>query len=188
MNWLVAPTLIIALFLFFVGQRSAQCCRTWMSRTGLAALYFFIGLPGFLFSLYYFHWFDHAEWFYEFRSLPMTELTACGAGLLVGFLAELFKEAEVPSRFFLIVLLCLGIMIPYLKPLISPLDFSRFVERWEKGVCLQSTPSSCGPASAATIFKSFGIDVTEREIAKECFSSEGGTENWYLTRDFPLCH
>lgn len=47
-----------------------------------------------------------------------------------------------------------------------------------------STPSTCGPASAATLFRQFGVEVGERELARECFSSRTGTENWYLARAF----
>jgi ABC-type bacteriocin/lantibiotic exporter with double-glycine peptidase domain len=49
-------------------------------------------------------------------------------------------------------------------------------------MCLQSTPSSCGAASAASVLKRLGIDATEKEIAKECFTYRGGTENWYIAR------
>lgn len=53
---------------------------------------------------------------------------------------------------------------------------------WEDGICLQSTPSTCGAASAATILKHFGEDTTESELAAKAHSYSGGTEAWYLAR------
>ncbi len=47
---------------------------------------------------------------------------------------------------------------------------------------MQSTPATCGPASAATILNHFGQKVTERQLATESFTSFSGTENWYLAR------
>ena len=37
-------------------------------------------------------------------------------------------------------------------------------------------------ASLATIMKSFGVEVTEPELAVEAHSYRGGTEAWYLAR------
>ena len=106
------------------------------------------------------------------------------AGLFAGVLAGLLKERKLVSRPFLAAILFLGIAGPYLKPVVAPVRSSRFSDRWTKDVCLQSTRSSCGPASAATIFRFLGVDVSEKEIARECFTYLGGTENWYLARAF----
>ncbi len=183
-NLLVIPTLIIALLLFIVGEKSIRHCPTPMVKAGISLLWLLIGIPGLVFPLYYLHWLDNAKWFYEFRSLPFTELTAASIGLLAGALAELIKNFKYISRPFLIVLLCLGILAPHLKPILVPVARHRFSNRWQDEVCLQSTPSSCGAASAATVFKLFGIDLTERAIAKECLTCASGTENWYIARAF----
>lgn len=134
--------------------------------------------------LYYLHWFDHAAWFYEFRSLPCTELTAAGAGLFAGALAELVGGPKLLIRPLTLALLCLGIALPHLKPILAPVAVGSFADHWQDGVCLQSTRSSCGAASAATVFKALGVNLTEREIAQECLTYAGGTENWYLARAF----
>ncbi|MFK5922022.1 MAG: cysteine peptidase family C39 domain-containing protein [Verrucomicrobiota bacterium] len=49
-------------------------------------------------------------------------------------------------------------------------------------VCLQSTSSTCGAASGATILKALGVEVTESQLAAEAHSYMGGTEAWYLAR------
>jgi hypothetical protein len=184
MNWLIIPTLILALLLFFVGLRTMQQFTSAKARALLVALFLILGLPGVLFSLYYLHGLDDVVWFYAFRSLPFTELTAAGAGLFAGALAELLKRTKLASRAFLLALLTLGIIAPYLKPLIAPVPSHHFSEKWQDNVCLQSTASSCGAASAATLFRSFGVSLSEHAIAKECFTYLGGTENWYIARAF----
>jgi len=176
--------LAIALLLFPVGQRSVRRCATKGGRLGVLALWLLLAVPGFLFPLYYLHWFDDAKWYCEFRSFPFAEFTAGGAGLFAGGLAELAKPSQLFSPWILAAILCLGLAAPYLKPVLSPLPDSRFADRWKDGVCLQSTPSSCGAASAATVFKMLGMDLGERQIARECYTYSGGTENWYIARTF----
>jgi len=124
------------------------------------------------------------KWFYEFRSLPLTELSAAGAGLFAGAMAELISKPKLVSKSFLIAVLCLGIVAPYLKPVVAPLPKHRFEDRWQDNICLQSTPASCGAASAATIFRTYGLKLSERDIARECYTYLGGTENWYIARAF----
>jgi len=184
MNWLVAPTLVMALLLFFVGQKSMAHCQSRKARIGISALSFMLGIPGFLMALYYLHWFDEAKWFYVFRSYPFSELSATGAGLFAGVLSEWLKDSTLFSKPVLLLLLGLGILAPYLKPILAPLPKNRFSDQWKDGICLQSTPSSCGAASAATIFKYYGIDLRENEVAEECLTYHGGTENWYIARAF----
>lgn len=183
-NWIVIPTLAGALLLFVFGQRSIQHCQTFKSKLICLLFFLVVGTPGFLFPLYYLHWFDNARWFYEFRSLPFSELTAIGSGLFAGALAEMTKDTKVVSRLFLIIILVLGIMIPHVKSIFAPVAEQRFSDRWEGAICMQSTPSSCGAASAATIFKFLGVSLSERDVARECFTYLGGTENWYITRAF----
>jgi hypothetical protein len=183
-NWLVIPTLVVALLLFVVGQRSIRHCRTLKSKMAVSALFLIPGIPGIMFPAYYLHFYDDVRWFYEFRSLPFIELAAAGAGLFAGALAALIKGPKPVSRPFLIAALVLAIIAPHLKPVVAPTSSRRFADRWRDGVCMQSTPSSCGPASAASVFRIFGASLSERAIARECFTYVGGTENWYIARAF----
>lgn len=184
MNGLLFPTLAAALLLFPVGQRGVRSCRSAGARAAASAACFALGVPGALLALYYLHVLDHAKWFYEFRSLPFTELAAAGAGLSAGALAELAAGGKLLTRPLLVTLLSIGIAGPYLKPILTPVGPSRFADRWRDGVCLQSTESSCGAASAATVLRALGVCLREQDLARECFTSLGGTENWYLARAF----
>jgi hypothetical protein len=71
---------------------------------------------------------------------------------------------------------------PYIKPLIAPLPERLFKEHWQGEVCLQSTASTCGPASITTILRRLGVRTTERATARAAFSYANGTEAWYLAR------
>ena len=183
-NLLLIPTLVTALLLFVVGQRSVRCCQSRKRQLGVSALWLLLGIPGLLLPLYYLHGFDDAKWFYEFRSFPFSELSAAGVGLFAGALAELAKGTKLISRPFLIALLVLGIAAPHLKSILAPVPASQFTDRWKDDICLQSTSSSCGAASAASIFRSFGESLSEHDIAKACLTSISGTENWYIARAF----
>lgn len=49
-------------------------------------------------------------------------------------------------------------------------------ENWKNNVCLQTTPYTCSPASAATLLRIHGIDATESEMAELCLTRKG--TNW----------
>ncbi|GAA5127463.1 hypothetical protein GCM10023212_32380 [Luteolibacter yonseiensis] len=68
--------------------------------------------------------------------------------------------------------------------IMSPLDRSGLKATWEDGACLQSTESTCGPASAASIMRFLGYRASEREVAAAAFTTSSGTEAWYLARYF----
>ena len=183
-NPLIIPTLILALLLFWGGQTLfVRTPRGWQRAAFLAGCVL-ATIPGVLMAVYYLHLLDNAAWFYAFRTAPVTELTAAGAGLLAGALSSVAGHFRIVTRPFLLAVLILGIAMPYLKPVRWPLAQNQLHESWDGEVCRQSSMSTCGPASAATLFKVFGVEVTEIELAHECHSYAGGTEVWYLARAF----
>lgn len=48
-------------------------------------------------------------------------------------------------------------------------------DQWEHGVCLQSTQYTCSPAAAATLLNHYGIETSEKEMARLCLTREGTT-------------
>ena len=74
------------------------------------------------------------------------------------------------------------ITIPFFKPILAPLHGNLLSSRCIGDVCLQSLPSTCGPASAASLLRHFGQDASESQLAHEAFTYRGGTEVWYLAR------
>jgi len=180
MNPLFFPVVALAALLFFAGYKLGSRSRPIHPLALVAALA--CALPAVLMAGYYLHLYDDALWFYEFRSLPFSELSASAAGFPAGLIQSWIVKRAPHFRPLVPGLLLAGLFVPYMKPLIAPLDVERLAAVCEDGVCLQTTASTCGPASAATILSLFGVEETEKTLAKEAFTSSGGTENWYLAR------
>jgi hypothetical protein len=180
-NWLLIPTIPLAFALFALG---ALAGRRFHSRAILLLFGSLLAIPGLLFVFYYTHFFDRAAWFYNFRAIPGTELFACGLGFVPGLIYAWSEPETTGEKIVLPVGLFVLILLPFCKPLLVPLDTASLKKICEGEVCLQSTPSTCGPASAATLMNSMGISSSEWELAREAYTYRGGTENWYLARVF----
>jgi hypothetical protein len=184
MNLLFFSTIAIAYALFWGGTKVWQRDLSRARRVVVSVFAGGLALPGVMFAVYYLHLFDNAAWFYQYRSLPFTELTAGGAGLLAGMITAATNRHKLFSRSFVLAMLTIGIMVPYVKPILAPIPPDQIHDEWVEDVCLQSSPYSCGPASTATLFRAAGIDLSETEIVRLCYTSKSGTENWYLARLF----
>jgi hypothetical protein len=185
MNYLLVPTLLIGAILFFAGtnlaRRTSQRVFFVLCAAGLV-----LAVPGILFAVYYLKFLGDPIWLYEFRSVPFSELSAGGAGLFAGLLHGKYSAngrfQRVAGRWFFPVILALGLIVPYLKPLLRRPHWKQFQNEWSDDICLQTSESSCGPACASTILRRLGKSATEEEIARASFTSRNGTENWYLAR------
>lgn len=174
---------------FAIGRKVVEACSLrwgwlWILVAACASV------PALLFALHYLPLFDDWRQFIEFRAIHGTEFLAIGAGFLGGTVDYLARPRWRFNRWSLPALLCLGLAVPYLKPVLRPLNLDKLEDKWEGATCLQSTLATCGPASAATILRSFGSPTTERELANAAQTSATGTESWYLiralrTRGFP---
>lgn len=71
-------------------------------------------------------------------------------------------------------LLVLGLWC-LLRPVSAARAQVRERDVWEDGVCMQTSPSSCSAASAATLLAWHGIAATEAELAGLCLTTERGT-------------
>jgi hypothetical protein len=143
-----------------------------------------LAAPGLLFVLYYTHLFDNAAWFYSFRVLPLTEFLPGGIGLLAGLLNSWLEPESLGEKLVAPAALAVVVLVPFVKPLLNPIELDRLRDQCEGEVCMQSTFSTCGPSSAATLLKAFGQAASERQLASECLTSRGGTEIWYIARAF----
>ncbi|RYD26128.1 MAG: hypothetical protein EOP86_26395, partial [Verrucomicrobiaceae bacterium] len=178
-NWPGVLSAIASVAAFFVAWRAAK--RTPRRRRALlAALAAAVAVPGVSFAVYYTHLLPERDWYYQFRSLPGTELLMIFTGITGGLLASLRSGWMVPLTSFVGVVTVSA--VPVLKPFALPLEAGTMKERWDGEICRQSTGSTCGPASLATILRYFGRGDKESELATEAHSCAGGTEAWYLAR------
>lgn len=186
MNPFLIPTIAGTVAFFFVGIWLANRATSGPQQLLLVIACVATAIPALLYVIYYTGVLGEAGWFYSFRAIPGTELAAGGAGLFAGWLQMKRNQSprvkKLMSAGFIPFLLVLCVAIPYLKQIFLRPHWGNFGDRWSHGVCLQSSESSCGPASAATLLKFFGKPASEKQIAQEAFTSRRGTENWYLIR------
>ncbi|HWR17176.1 MAG TPA: cysteine peptidase family C39 domain-containing protein [Terriglobales bacterium] len=179
---MIVPTLMLAAITFWLGRSAEQRLVARSSRLLFLAISVVLAVPGVVYVLYYTHLFDRAAWFYELRTILGSELLASGIGVLAGFLYSWSAPEGKGEKLAIPAALVVLTFIPFMKPLIAPLDFSTLHDRCDEEACLQSTPSTCGPTSAANLSKLFGVVTSEKELARAAYTYRGGTENWYLAR------
>jgi hypothetical protein len=177
-NWLGVLSAVLAFVAFFLVYRGAKGTPI-KTRIHFSLLGVLAAIPGASFAAYYAHMLPEPGWYYQFRSVTGTELFVVFLGVAGGLVATLLPRL-------LLILPLLGVaafsIVPIIKPFIGPIPEGRLRDEWDGEVCLQSSRSTCGAASTATIMKQFGTDVTEAELAAEAHSYGGGTEAWYLAR------
>jgi hypothetical protein len=185
-NWLLFPTLFLGMALYWLGHRLGARPLEPRARAACIAAASVLCLPGLSFLLYYLHLIREPVWYVESRSLPGVEMLSAFWGLVFGIM-EIRRPLVGIWRYLagdrmMLRLSLLLMFVPFAKPILLPFINTRFNDAWKDGVCLQSTPATCGPCSLATISKHFGIEMKERDIARGSFSGMTGTENWYLIR------
>jgi hypothetical protein len=171
-----------AAVLFFLGSILGKRAVARFGRGGLLLAGLLLAAPGLLFVLYYTHLFDRAAWFYSFRVLAFTEFLPSGIGFLAGVLHSWFEPDTFGQRLVAPTALLVLVMVPFVNHLLDPIELNRLRDRFDGEVCMQSTFSTCGPSSAATLLKAFGQTASEKQLAGECLTSRGGTEIWYIAR------
>jgi hypothetical protein len=170
---------ILASAVAFLAIWNFARSRPVVERLFLLGLFAVLSIPAALFALYYWHIVPEMAWFYTIRSVAGSEFLAVFIGCAGGCIATFLPRWALGFPLFGVLTLT---SIPYLKPLLSPLAPGSMHDRWSGNVCLQSTLSTCGPASLCTILERFGYHASESEIARQAYSYTGGTEAWYLAR------
>src|SRR6478609_3509451 len=149
MNFL-GTVAIISSILGFAGSHRFFNSKPLRTRIIACLILSALAIPSVLFSTYYLHILPEKAWFYTLRSWSGSELFAVFLGGAGGALATLLP------RFLLMIPLGLTIgtaSVPYLKMIMSPLKKTELREHWEGDACLQSTASTCGPASLASVLR-----------------------------------
>jgi predicted double-glycine peptidase len=175
------PTFALAAIFFWIGLIVARKA-TPSIRHILLLLAAVLALPCAVCDLFYTHLFDGWTLFYRFRAAPFSELSLAGIGLSAGMLYCWMEPDTLGEKLVVPVGLLIVLGLPFSKSALAPVDRSRLQQTCNGEVCLQSTMSTCGPSSAATILKLYGRAASEKELAEEAFTYRGGTESWYLAR------
>jgi hypothetical protein len=179
MIWFVTNFVLYAVLYFLARQWSSRVrFVSWLIIAILSAILF---LPAVLYSFYYLHFFDGWCYFYQFRSHSVSNLYPSTLGWVAGLLYSISDRTCLKK--YLYIVFIFFVLCPYLKIILTPLDSSTLQDRWNDGVCLQTSESTCGPASVATILtNAFNDRVTEQIVAASSYSTKTGTEIWYLAQ------
>jgi hypothetical protein len=185
MNYVGLLAVLVGLTIFGLTWRYLARAKTPPS-IWLWVLASVLALPALTYALYYSRLMGEPIWLYRLRAVPGSEMLAAASG----FLAALVQVRAIPrlrlsplGRITLVpIVLAVGLLLPYLKPVFRPLHPETLSDVWIDGVCHQSSGGTCGPASVATILRQLGVNANERELAEEAYSAASGTENWYLAR------
>lgn len=177
-NWFGLFCAGIALVAFFVSYGLTK--RMTVKKRGLwmiAAIV--LALPGASFAAYYAHLVEVPAWYYEFRSWRGIEACLIFVGIAGGMVASRMGRI---SRMLPLLMVVLFVTVPFVKPFLGTFYDGALRDQWDGDVCRQSTYSTCGAASAASLLRYHGITVTEAAMAEEAHSYTSGTEVWYLAR------
>ncbi|MBB5039225.1 cysteine peptidase family C39 domain-containing protein [Prosthecobacter dejongeii] len=177
-NWLGLICATFALLAFFVSYGAAKRIPV-KKRVVWTLTTLVLALPGASFAAYYAHVVEVPAWYYEFRSWPRIEACLILIGIAGGVVASLVGPI---SRILSLLLVVLFVTVPFVKPFLGPFHEGALRDQWDGKVCRQSTYSTCGAASTASLLRHHGIIVTEAVIAEEAHSYTSGTEAWYLAR------
>src|SRR5204862_2009719 len=132
------------------------------------------------------------SWYDNLRlaeGLPISNLIVVGdvlpmeSGLLLG-LAWPLLHGSVTRR--LLVLVPMGAVCLYQAnwPLLAKMP--AVGEKWQDGVCRQTSQATCGPAAAATLLQVNNIAATEAEMAELCLTTSKGTSMLGLYRGLKI--
>jgi hypothetical protein len=164
-----AIIVLVALALYTLGLRLAKY-RSLAIRSGLLLVGLLLALPALIYTIYYLNLYDDAPWLLALHSAPFAEYYAAGFGFLPGCITGWLPEsrfARLAKHGTLIPLLVFWLIVPFLKPLLTPLSMFTVKNQWHDNICMQTTPATCGPASAATLQAGRAASTAARYSAAE---------------------
>lgn len=124
------------------------------------------------------------------RMLPFSNVIVLGnlsaplVGLIVGVSWRLVPGGKLRKGLVLMPLVGVCLCMAY-APVFAT-DVPVLGDRWDHGICLQTSKESCSPAAAATLLYAHGIRTTEQEMARLCLTSPRGTTMLGLYRGMKI--
>ncbi len=132
---------------------------------------------------YYAHRFDDLPGYFRYRTWWWADDVPALSGLLLGCCLRIGRRTRRwAATAAALVLALAAILGPWAKPLLIPLEQLDPAGRWDDGICIQTTYSTCGPCALTNLLHRHGIVTSERDLAAEAMTSGTSTELWYLAR------
>jgi hypothetical protein len=117
------------------------------------------------------------------NAIILTNFTPLAVGLIVGFAWRLIPGRILRRGFVLMPMVGVCLYKAYAPAFVTVPTLG---DRWDHGVCLQTSRESCSPAAAATLLYAHGIRATEQEMATLCLTSHDGTSMLGLYRGLKI--
>ncbi len=74
------------------------------------------------------------------------------------------------------------IIPPNMQCIGIPINYENLKSEWQEDVCIQSEGVTCAPSAIATVFRYFGKQKTEAEVAKSVYTNRTGTSVYEIIR------
>lgn len=178
--------LLIGILTFSIFRLAYIRYSTVAARVGLILLGAVLAVPAVLFSSNYLLLLPYGDWFYNLHALPGVEMSSGLVGAMLGvmFASSKLRPAKLnaPILALCTVLASVLLITPFAKQLFWGMDYSKLHDKWEDGICIQTSDRTCVPACIATIIRMQGGHITEPELARAAGTTKRGTEAWYMMR------
>ncbi|MCE5199260.1 hypothetical protein LLG39_09825 [bacterium] len=180
------PALLIGI-LTFIGFRIAYIRSSNVAvRVGLILAGLVLAIPAVLFTSNYMLLIPYADWFFNAHTLPGVEASSGLVGALLGIMFASSKlrpsKLNFPVLSFCTILASGLLIAPFAKQLLYGVDYSNLTNKWNNGICLQTSSYTCVPACVSTLIRMQGGNIAEPELARAAGTTKHGTETWYLAR------
>jgi hypothetical protein len=114
----------------------------------------------------------------------LANLSPLAVAIIVGVGWNLVPGGKLRKGLILMPLVGVSIYKAYAPAFpVEPLTLG---DRWDHGICRQTTKATCSPAAAATLLYHYGIRTTEQEMASLCRTTPQGTSMLGLYRGLKL--
>ena len=180
-------TVFLSIVLCYFGFKLSKIFSASKYSTIIGILLLILCVPGFLTISFEVIPFITHSFLIEYRSIEGIEVSTAVFPLLFGYIVFLKPKPDkirwgILGKYVLLMSFIM-VMSPYIFSLMFPVGLKyKLEERWVGDVCLQTSDATCVPAALASIFKYYGINKGEKEIAKAVYTSLLGTEDCYMVR------
>lgn len=180
-------TIILSLVLCYAGYKLSKILSAGKYSTIIGIVLLILCIPGFITIFFEAIPFIDRYLYIEYRSIEGIEVSTAFFSLLFSYIVFLKPKADkirwgILGKYVLIICFIM-VIYPYVFSLMLPVGLKyKLEDRWVGNVCLQTSEATCVPAALASIYKYYGINKSEKEIAKATYTSLLGTEDYYMVR------